>query len=323
MDLDPTDDQRELQATVARFAADRFPLEGVVRSWATDGGFDRGRWGELAGLGTFGIAVPEDQGGVGLGVADAVLVHEALGGALTPGPLVAASVLAGLVDGVVDGEVVPALVWHEGDGPVIVEHLRDADVLVVLSADGARRVDASALERTDLRPSDPTTPVSRVDSLPSGEAIADAEGAARLRLLGSLLASAQLVGLAEAATTLAVGYAQERQQFGRPIGSFQGLKHLMADSYVRQELARSAVWSAGVTVDEPDAGDLGRAVAGAKLLAAKAGTENAKTCMQVHGGMGFTWEVDAHLYLKRAWVLEAALGSPDEAAEAIAATLVA
>ena len=139
--------------------------------------------------------------------------------------------------------------------------------------------------------------------------------------MASLLASAQLVGVAEAATTLAVQYASDRQQFGRPVGSFQGLKHLLADCYVRTEVARSAVWSAGVTLDEPEAGDADRAVAGARLLAARAGADNAKTCVQVHGGMGFTWEVDAHLYMKRAWVLETMFGSADDAAEAVAATL--
>lgn len=320
MDLDPTDEQRELQSTVARFAADRFPIE-VVRAWGEPGGFDRARWAELAGLGTFAIAVPEDQGGVGLGVAYAVLVHEALGGALTPGPLVAASVLSGLVPGVAEGEVVPALVWHDGDGPAMVEHLRDADVVVVLGPDGARSLDPATLDGVELTPSDPVTPVSRVAGLPDGTSIGGPDDAARLRQLGSLLASAELVGLAEAALALAVGYAQERQQFGRAIGSFQGLKHLMADAYVRQELARSAVWAAGVTADEPEAGDLARAVAGAKVLAARAATENGKTCVQVHGGMGFTWEVDAHLYLKRAWVLESAFDSPDESIDLVATTL--
>ena len=86
-------------------------------------------------------------------------------------------------------------------------------------------------------------------------------------------------------------------------------------------MARSALWAAGVLVDEPEAGDLRRAVAGARVLAGRAAAENGKTCVQVHGGMGFTWEVDAHLFLKRAWVLETAFGSVDEAAEIVAASL--
>jgi len=323
MDFALSDEQRELIDMIRRFADDRFPTD-TVRAFGEPGGFDRALWAELAALGTFGIALPEDDGGVGLQVVDMVLVHETLGGALTPGPLVAASLLAGLVPGVLEGEVVPAIVDRPAHGPIVVEHLRDADVLAVVDDDGLRVVPADAVTARHVdHPTDPATPVSIVDALPDEAPVGDAAQAARLRLLGSLLASAQLVGNSEASTTLAVEYAKERHQFGRPIGSFQGLKHLLADCLVRTEVARSSVWAAGVIADEPEAGDLGRAVAGARVLAAKAGTENAKTGIQVHGGMGFTWEVDAHLFLKRAWVLETQFDDPDAAAEAVAQTLIA
>jgi alkylation response protein AidB-like acyl-CoA dehydrogenase len=257
---------------------------------------------------------------------DEVLVHESLGAALTPGPLVAASLAARLADdiaaGVVDGSVVPAVLDATRPNVDVVEHLRDADVLVVLGVDDVRVVDVSDVEARDaVHPTDPTTPVSLIMRRPEGRVVGGPDDAARLRLLGSLLSSAQLVGNSEASTALAVDYAKQREQFGRPIGSFQGIKHLLADSYVRTEVARSAVWAAGVIVDEPDAGDLRRAVAGARVLAARAGTENAKTCIQVHGGMGFTWEVDAHLYLKRAIVLEPAFDSTDDAAALVASTM--
>ncbi len=323
MDLDPSEDQRELQQMISRFSLDRFPAD-TVRDFAAPGHFDRSAWRELAELGTFGIALPESAGGVGLRWIDTVLVHEALGAALTPGPLLAATLAAGLVPGVLEGEVVPAIVERPAHGAVLVEHLSVADVLLVVEADGIRVLDPSTLDTTLLNePTDPATSVSVVRELPVGEPIADAETADRLRLLGSLLASAQLVGISEGSTALAVTYANEREQFGRPIGSFQGLKHLLADCYARTEVSRSAVWAAGVLVDEPEAGDLRRAVAGARVLAGRAATENGKTCVQVHGGMGFTWEVDAHLFLKRAWILETAFGSIDDAAELVAEALAA
>jgi alkylation response protein AidB-like acyl-CoA dehydrogenase len=323
MDLDPSEDQRELQQMISRFSLDRFPAD-TVRDFAAPGHFDRSAWRELAELGTFGIALPESAGGVGLRWIDTVLVHEALGAALTPGPLLAATLAAGLVPGVLEGEVVPAIVERPAHGAIVVEHLSVADVLLVVEADGIRVLDPSTLDTTLLtEPTDPATSVSVVGELPVGELIADAEAAERVRLLGSLLASAQLVGISEGSTALAVTYAKEREQFGRPIGSFQGLKHLLADCYARTEVSRSAVWAAGVLVDEPEAGDLRRAVAGARVLAGRAATENGKTCVQVHGGMGFTWEVDAHLFLKRAWILETAFGSIDEAAELVAEALAA
>jgi alkylation response protein AidB-like acyl-CoA dehydrogenase len=329
MDLDPTEVQRQLQETIGRFARDRFPIQ-VVRAWGAPDGFTREHWRALAELGTFAITVPEQRGGVGMPTVDEVLVHETLGAALTPGPLVAASLAARLADQVagdiagrvIDGSVVPAVVDTTRPNPNVAEHLRDADTLLVLDRDDVRVVDASDVETRDaVHPTDPTTPVLLITRVPDGRVVGGPEDAAQLRLLGSLLSSAQLVGNSEASTALAVEYAKQREQFGRPIGSFQGVKHLLADSYVRTEVARSAVWAAGVLVDEPDAGDLRRAVAGARVLAARAGLENAKTCVHVHGGMGFTWEVDAHLFLKRAMVLETAFDSTDDAAELVASTL--
>jgi alkylation response protein AidB-like acyl-CoA dehydrogenase len=138
--------------------------------------------------------------------------------------------------------------------------------------------------------------------------------------MGALLAAAVQVGLGQGALDLAVVHAGERQQFGRPIGSFQALKHLLADAHAGLEVARSAVWSAAVTLDE-EGPDADRAVAAARVVAGAASVASGKTCVQVHGGMGYTWELDAHLYLKRALVLDVGPGSVDAAVDAVAATL--
>ncbi|HEX9235692.1 MAG TPA: acyl-CoA dehydrogenase family protein, partial [Actinomycetota bacterium] len=129
------------------------------------------------------------------------------------------------------------------------------------------------------------------------------------------------VGIASAVTDLAVAYAKERRQFDRPIGSFQAVKHILADMLVRTEVARAAVHAAACVVDDRAAGDVERTVAGAKLLAGEAGLANGKAAVQVYGGMGFTWEIDVHLYLKRAAVLAAAFSQADELAEAVASSL--
>jgi len=318
MDLQPTDDQAALVEMITAFAADRFAIE-TVRSFGAPSGFDKLRWKELAALGTFGIAVPEEQGGVGLNFIDAVLVHEALGASLVPGPLVAATLAAGVIDGVIEGTVIPCLINVGDHGPIVVENFRGSDVLLVVDDHGVGVARSTDVSGTDIgHPTDPTTPITIIEELPKTDRVGDAELARRWRQRGSLLASAQLSGNSAGSTTLAVEYAKEREQFGRPIGSFQGLKHLLADSWIRTELARSSVWAAGVTIDEPEVGSIDRAVAGARLTSARAATENAKTCVQVHGGMGFTWEVDAHLFLKRAWVLETQFGSIDDAADLVA-----
>jgi alkylation response protein AidB-like acyl-CoA dehydrogenase len=129
------------------------------------------------------------------------------------------------------------------------------------------------------------------------------------------------VGLAARLTEHAVDYAKTREQFGRTSGSFQAVKHICADMFVRTELARVAVHAAAVTLDDTDATDIGRPVAGAKLLADEAAVTNGRAAVQVHGGMGFTWEVPVHFFLKRAWLHATEFGTVDDHAEDLAAAL--
>jgi alkylation response protein AidB-like acyl-CoA dehydrogenase len=165
------------------------------------------------------------------------------------------------------------------------------------------------------------TPTARLTEVPQGRHIAPADAAAGIRLEACALSAAYLVGIASRVTEMAVEYAKGREQFGVPIGSFQAVKHICADMLTRAEVGRAAVYAAGVTIDGKGDGNPARAVAAAKLLAGEAAVANGKACVQVHGGMGFTWEVDVHLFLKRAVVMSARWGSADEHAEAMAACL--
>jgi alkylation response protein AidB-like acyl-CoA dehydrogenase len=230
--------------------------------------------------------------------------------------------MAGVVDGAATGEVVVGGI-ERTDPSGLVAHAGALDVLAVLDDDGVRTVEASTLEVVPVEvPLDPLTPVSRlVSPLPAGDLVVPASQVPDLRAQAAVLTSALLLGLADGAVELAVAYARERQQFGRPIGAFQALKHLMADMYVRTELARASVYAAGVTFDDPSVGSILRASAGAKLTAGEAAVANAKTCIQVHGGMGYTWEVDAHLYLKRAYALDAEGGSREHWADELSELL--
>jgi alkylation response protein AidB-like acyl-CoA dehydrogenase len=168
---------------------------------------------------------------------------------------------------------------------------------------------------------DPLTPVWTLGAPPVGVPVAGPDISEWWGRDGTVLTAALQVGLAAWATQLAVDYAKERRQFGRPIGGFQAVKHLCADMAVRTELARCAVHAAAVTVDQPDVGDGIAAAAGAKLLADEAALANGRACIQVHGGMGFTWEVPAHLAYKRARVLATHFGTADRRAEMLADTL--
>jgi alkylation response protein AidB-like acyl-CoA dehydrogenase len=318
MDFELSDDQVALQDGVRSFLAGRFPIE-TVRALEGDGGVGRASWTELADMGVFALRLPESDGGVGLGWADAVLVYEELGRALVPGPLVWTHLAAGLVEGAATGETVVGGI--ERDEPSrLLEYPAVVDQVIVLDAEGAWLVDAGAIESMPIEtPLDALTPVARVvGDLPQGTQLLDARGADDLRSQGATLVAALLLGVAEAATDLAVAFSKERVQFDRPIGTFQALKHMMADMLVRTEVARGGVYAAGVTLDDPIVGSIPRAVAAAKYTAGDAAVENGKVCVQVHGGMGYTWEIDAHLYFKRAYALDTAFGSRDEHAEIMA-----
>ncbi len=331
MDFEVSEFQRELADGIRRLCEGVFPLEAVRRAESTDRVVDRDGWGRLGEAGVFHLCLTEEAGGVGLGLAEAALVFEELGRALVPGPLVASHLAAGLVDGAEDGSAVVGLVERPVPGavgtgslPVVLEHLADLDVLLVLSAEGVERLDPASLEATPLpRPMDPLTPVWSLPVLPAGESVAGPDVAARWRRDGAVLTAALQVGMAQWACDLAVEYAKGRVQFGRPIGGFQAVKHLCADMAVRAEVARCAVQAAAVTVDQPDVGDAEVAAAGAKLLADEAAVTNGRSCIQVHGGMGFTWEVPAHLAYKRARVLATQFGNDDALAESLAESLVA
>jgi alkylation response protein AidB-like acyl-CoA dehydrogenase len=307
VNFDLTDDQEALRDGIRAVCVGRFTVERVR------GGFDRSMWDELAETGVFSLLAD------GFGWADAAIAFEELGRAVVPGPLVWGVLAHGVVGGVVGGLERPA------DGPAMVEHPDMIDALLVLDDGGAARVDPTSFadaERLDW-PLDFLTPVARVPSLPAGEPVADGATVAAWRRQGAVLTAAFQSGMAARCVEMATEYSLARKQFDRPIGSFQAVKHLLADAVVLAEVARTAVHAAAVTLDDSDVGDVDRAVAGAKLLAGEAALKNAKTSLQVHGGMGFTWEVDVHLYLKRAWVLDTVFGSGATRADEIASGLPA
>jgi alkylation response protein AidB-like acyl-CoA dehydrogenase len=319
MDFTLTPEQAELQSAVRSFCVDRYTPEALLSAGASP--LERTAWAELAEMGVFSLCLRESDGGAGLGWAEAVLVFEELGRALAPGPLAWTLLFAGQVDGAADGRtLVAGAIGDPGDGELLIPYGAEADVVVVLTDDGALRLDAPAAKPLAMS-TDPLTPVGVLPSPRGGHRLCDAAEAARLRIRATALVSAQLLGIAARVTEMSVLYAKQRHQFGRPIGSFQAVKHMCADMLVRAEVARAAVYAAGVTIDAPESGSPGRAASAAYLTASDAAVRNARTAVQVHGGMGYTWEVPVHLYLKRALVLSTELGSVEDHAEAFAQAL--
>ena len=258
MDFERSSDQVALVDAVAAYLDGRFAMDAVRGSEAL-GGVDRGRWRELGEMGVFDVGEVGDVGTEGLGWADAVLVFEQLGRALVPGPLVASALAGALVDGAATGARVVGLLERDVEVPYLVEFPSALDDLLVLDVLGVWRVDPQSLDSFDVAALDPLTPVARVDALPQGEQVAGPDVARAFLTRGAVLTSALQLGLATGACDLATVYAKERQQFGKPIGMFQAVKHLCADMASRVEVCRAIVYFAGVCLDDADAGDTARA----------------------------------------------------------------
>ncbi|WP_055474464.1 acyl-CoA dehydrogenase [Gordonia sp. HS-NH1] len=329
MSIALTEDHVELASVVHEFTVDR-----KVRAQARDrlDAAEEARptfWPEIADLGWLGLHVAEEYGGSGFGVAELVVVTEEFGRAVAPGPflptVIASAILnhadddtrarwlRSLVDGTITAGVAlaPGLIESGGviSGDVdavlgapladLLVLIADDDVLVVESSDSGVEVGAHA----DLDP----TRLSARASLSDAAVVRLPRLAATALALARTLVAAEAVGGARDALDTAVAYAKVREQFGRTIGSFQAVKHHCANMLVGAEAATAVVWDAARAADE-GADAFGLVAASAAALAMPTYTRNAELNIQVHGGIGFTWEHDAHLHLRRATVVEALFG---------------
>jgi alkylation response protein AidB-like acyl-CoA dehydrogenase len=326
VNFDFNDEQREIKSTAREFVAARFSPE-KVRALAESGSpYDDGIWAEMCELGWPGIAISEEYGGQGLGVVELVILQEELGYACAPSPMISNAYAGDVIEaagsdeqkarwlpGIASGEQRGAAELSN-DGGAIVGAAEGAAILVVAEGDGASLVEPgdAQLERLDLI--DSTRAYFRVtaeggDSLPGEIAPAVDTGMVAL--------AAELVGLSQRALDMAVDYAKERQQFGRPIGSYQAVSHRCAEMLYDTEEARSLTYYAAWCADaEPESLPLAASMAKARASdAAAAVTHNA---VQVFGGIGFTWEHDVHFLLKRAKVGGQMLGTARQHRERVA-----
>jgi alkylation response protein AidB-like acyl-CoA dehydrogenase len=338
MKFELSDDQALLRSSTRDFLSSEFPLEksrGVMEH--SKEGYDPAEWRRLAEMGYLGLVLPARSGGQQLGAVELAVVQEEMGRMCVPGPFLdvvsAASVLAAtgkhdaLVRDVVAGKKIVTIARHDapfaGDARApmraangrvrgtkyFVPFAAAADALVVMTADGAGLVEGP-FEVTSLKTIDLAQRFGDVALdhrlTPLGPA-AIVEPADRLASVG---ASAMLLGLMSRALELTLEYVQTRQAFKRPIGAFQSLQHRMADMLLRTESTRSAVYRAAWCLDTDDA-SAALACAAAKAYAGDSGRLVCGEAIQMHGGIGFTWELDLHLYFKRVKTLEQHYGSTE------------
>jgi len=319
-----SDDQQLLQGAVREFLRKECTPEAVRALWADERGHSAALWSQLAELGVPGALVPEAQGGMGLDERDLVLLLEEVGRAALPGPVAACAAVAAPLLRELGGA--PAERWlarvgagaaiavagHPANPFVTDAHL--ADLLLLARGGELHAVERAAARLVRQPANDPGRRLYGVDWEPS-PATRVAAGADAERLLaaafdrGALACAAQLLGAADRMLELAVAYACQREQFGRPIGSFQAVQHQLADAKVRVEYARPVVYKAAWSVAS---GAATRAVdvSHAKLAARDAAALAARRALQAHGAIGYTWEQDLHLWMRRAWSLALEWGAP-------------
>ncbi|MGV9598001.1 acyl-CoA dehydrogenase [Streptosporangium sandarakinum] len=353
-----SEEHEALRESVTGWAERNIRPEVVRAAVVAGGGERPAFWSALAGQGLLGLHLPEEYGGSGYGLLEAAVAVEALGEKAAPGPyvptvLAAAVILAsdgkaraellpGLADGTLTGAVAlgASLTGTRDDaGTLTVTGVAEtvlggalADVLV-LPVDTGRdeeewvALDASAVTVTPVASLDLTRGVARVEpagvTVPAGRVLDGLTGAA-VRDLAAIVLGAEAAGVAAWCVRAAAEYAKVRVQFGRPIGQFQGVKHKAARMLVALEQARATVWDATRAAAEAAAGE-GDGAAAAAYTAAIAGVvapdaavQCAKDAIQIFGGIGYTFEHDAHLYYRRALTLRALLGPSPEWAERVA-----
>jgi len=351
MNLELTDEQVALRDTTRRFLAEKAPISGHVRQLLDDPtGTTEAVWRGLADLGATGLLVPQEYGGAGMTMVEAGVVAEELGAALHPGPWLSSAVAAPraltrlgtantaakLLAGIADGTTIATVGFldfrdnsvgavRQGDDIVLqgtiaaVPDAAVADTLLVLAEDSrgtglfAVSTDSSRISATPERGIDQTRKQFGVtlDNATAYQLAAPSPDAIAAVVDDVLIATAaDALGAAQAVMNMAVEYAKVRKQFDQVIGSFQAVQHLCVDMYETVELARSGVIHALWAADNADADERHLSALRAKAFAGRLATVG-DTAIQVFGGIGYTWEHDAHLYLKRLLSWSAFLGGPD------------
>jgi alkylation response protein AidB-like acyl-CoA dehydrogenase len=366
MDFDFSEEQRQVKREARRFLSARCPLSVVHATLGEDAErrVSRALFKEIAGLGWCGTAIPEVNGGLGLGYVELCAIAEELGRALAPVPFAssiyffAEAVMAGgsaeqrarLLPQLARGEIVGCLATAEGSGayqhrsigshvkagrlngikiPVIDGDVADAALVLAAEARGASLFLADlthpGVQRTVLQSLDPSRGVVRLSfsDVPVELVGGAGEGGALVERIfdrAAISIAFEQLGGADRSLELARDYALERHTFGRPIASYQAIKHRLADMYVKNELARSTAYYAAWALASA-AIELPRAAAMARVAASDAFGFAARESIQIHGGLGVTWEASPHLFFRRARHLSLVCGAPDGWAERLAADL--
>ena len=316
MDFTFSEDQLLFHDSVRSFLVNEITPERLRAGWDTDSGRDPALWQQLAELGLTGMTVPEEHDGLGMTALDFVLLAQECGYVALPEPLVNHALVGVPLLADIGGELASSWLPRAASGEarivvaleqnLLAEDAHVADLLLLEQGGQWYALEQGQFACEHNQSIDPGRRLFTVAVNAGVAAVVTGQRAVELREAslnrGALGCAAQALGLAQRMVDLSVAYTADRKQFGKPIGSFQAVKHHLANVAVKLEYAKAPVHRAACAVAE-DAASAVRHVAHAKLVACEAANLAAKHSIQVHGAMGYTWEVDLHIFMKKAWAL--------------------
>ena len=327
-----TEEQIQFKDAIKSFLAEECAPASIRDGWEKNKSFNLERWKNLIELGVLSSNLPEEKGGLGMDQVTLALMVEEMGYAGLPEPVAEQIFLVNDVIPFLPKNVTEAVESNFNDGTqyIALAHplapnplfLNDAAGLILLDNSECKFIAKNDMDFEIISSNDPSRELFKVSSM--NDAISTSENFDELNSAvssrGSLMTAALLIGLAQKMIDLSSVYVLDRAQFGKPIGSFQAVKHMLADVAVKIEFAKPAVYRAAYSLSQNNPKSALHC-AHAKLMCTQAAELACKNSIQAHGAMGYTWEMDLHIYMRKAWSMMACWGNEDRQQELIYKTL--
>jgi len=327
-----TEEQTQFKDAIKSFLAEECAPASIRDGWQKNKSFNLERWKNLIELGVLSSNLSEEKGGLGMDQVTLAMMVEEMGYAGLPEPVAEQIFLVNDVIPFLPKNITEAVESNYNDGTqyIALAHplapnplfLNDAAGLILLDNSECKFIAKNDMDFEIISSNDPSRELFKVSSM--NDAISTSENFDELNSAvssrGSLMTAALLIGLAQKMIDLSSVYVLDRAQFGKPIGSFQAVKHMLADVAVKIEFAKPAVYRAAYSLSQNNPKSALHC-AHAKLMCTQAAELACKNSIQAHGAMGYTWEMDLHIYMRKAWSMMACWGNEDRQQELIYKTL--
>ena len=327
-----TEEQTQFKDAIKSFLAEECASASIRDGWQKNKSFNLERWKNLIELGVLSSNLSEEKGGLGMDQVTLAMMVEEMGYAGLPEPVAEQIFLVNDVIPFLPKNITEAVESNYNDGTqyIALAHplapnplfLNDAAGLILLDSSECKFIAKDDMDFEIISSNDPSRELFKVSSM--NDAISTSENFDELNSAvssrGSLMTAALLIGLAQKMIDLSSVYVLDRAQFGKPIGSFQAVKHMLADVAVKIEFAKPAVYRAAYSLSQNNPKSALHC-AHAKLMCTQAAELACKNSIQAHGAMGYTWEMDLHIYMRKAWSMMACWGNEDKQQEIIFKTL--